>query len=184
MSETEYDLERELEDLPLLVENLVFTVKSLNATAAKLSGEELSAEEIATYIQTLRIVQRWIKDVDQLLENHLVPLLPRSKVALAGIGVVEKSPNNTREWDTEALLPVILAKASDERYIDRETGEALESEAQAFLRVLKECVNFGYFKIGGADGRKGLKDHGIDPDYFSEKKSGRVTVKVPLDVQL
>ena len=77
--------------------------------------------------------------------------------------------------DGEGLLRAVVARARDERQIDRETGECLESEGEAVARVLAEV-----YPITNASVRPrttALRSRHIDLSEFSEPGGWARTVR-------
>lgn len=79
-------------------------------------------------------------------------------------------------WDTDALRAVLLARGRDEQRIDLDTGEVLESEGEAVLRVWMDCAAVSYFRKGK------LTEYGVDPDEYVTTEPGRLTIKREDDV--
>lgn len=104
--------------------------------------------------------------IDQLEERLCEGLQKQEEID--GFGLVEKKwSSRSVRWKNDELLPVVVARAADERVLDQETGE-YEREGSAVARVLGEVFSFGYARVGA------LKERGIDPDEFREKsKEGK-----------
>lgn len=77
--------------------------------------------------------------------------------------------------DGEGLLRVVVAAARDERAVDRETGEALESEGEAVARVLAEVYPIAIPSVRPRT--TALKARHIDLSDFSEPGGWTRTVR-------
>jgi hypothetical protein len=88
-------------------------------------------------------------------------------------GRVEVKPSVQRtKWDHESLWAQVTARGRDERQVDKDTGEVLESEGEAVARTLRACVGQGPWKVTG------LREIGLDPDEYCEKSYGAPKVIV------
>jgi hypothetical protein len=69
-------------------------------------------------------------------------------------------------------VPVVVARALDERQVDEATGE-YERESSAVARVLRECISLGAGKVTG------LRARGIQPDEFCKEEPDGWAVMLP-----
>lgn len=131
-------------------------------------------EELAWCLHLVRETRRWLGDAERLLEASLAAELDGEKTAVvAGLGTIERKASRVKPvWDHAALMDRVAAASQDERKIDTETGEVLESFGQAAVRVMFDCAAIGYWRVGK------LAERGIDAKAFCEQEGWRETVRV------
>lgn len=136
-------------------------------------------------------------DLDAVARRYLALVAHKSELAMIEqelIDTLHTLAGGKKEWqvdghtiattfkatspktDGEGLLRVVVAAARDERAVDRETGEALESEGEAVARVLAEV-----YPITNASVRPrttALKARHIDLSEYSEPGGWARTVRV------
>ena len=98
---------------------------------------------------------RW-QEAEILSDIH--QLKPPYKATYGGIGVVTVAQSKSKKWDNESVLNHLMARASDARRIDKDTGEVLESE--------------GYWRVTA------LREYGLEPDEFYETTSSKPSVRI------
>jgi hypothetical protein len=172
----------DLVDLSLHIENINYSSDVLNKEFDNLDIEsESSLEDVAVWIKQL---EESI-DILRIIKNDLGVIAAKKMdekyVSVDGIGTLEKTSGYgpRKNWDTENLIPVVYARARDERQYDEETGE-YEPEGAAVLRVLLECARLdwrtGKKPTSGFIG-EGLRRLGIDPDEYSHRDKNVPTVR-------
>lgn len=120
-----------------------------------------------------------LQDLKKQVGYHAHHSLPGREVVAPEIGPVSKSwPSDRKDWRHDDLFDLMLARARDERELDEETGE-YEDLGVVVIRVLRDCVSVGGWKLGKAEEGTGLRGRGIDPDEFSRVDRGRDTISVP-----
>lgn len=137
--------------------------------------------DLRTMVPALRLLGRakqLITAAEDELSRVIALQMSKKNMLVAGIPLERTKIGDSVKWDINRLLPVLLARARDERNIDRETGEALETDGDAFLRLVKDCLGIGYAKVGKKEEGTGLLGHGIDPDDFKDRPVGQYRAKV------
>lgn len=76
------------------------------------------------------------------------------------------------DWRWDELVPVLTAKALQERHYDGEAGE-VESEGHAVARVLRDCIGFSYGKV------RALEARGVQIDEFCQLDGESWSVQLP-----
>ena len=123
-------------------------------------------------LQDIRIRKAELQDEERELVHEIFELMPKKEMDFGGIGRVTRAKSNNRKWDHDSLIPVIVARALDDRKIDKETGEVFEREASAVARVMAACAGIGYWRLTA------LKEYGIDPDEYYETTSSRTSIRI------
>jgi hypothetical protein len=118
-------------------------------------------------IADMRLLEKQVKD-------HIIETIPERKVAVPGVGIVERFRKTTRKnWDSEELLRFVVQKA----LVDQVTGEIPSSPVEAIDRVLTEiraCVPF----TGSTAWRVGaLRERGFDPDEWCDQDTEGYSLK-------
>ena len=132
-----------------------------------------SPEDLALILADLRDLKSTAGEVYSQVEHTLLGVMGEKQVEVAGLGVVEiKRRTKRTAWRHDELIPVVVARALDERRVDEETGE-FEREAHAVARVLRDCVSFGAGKVTG------LRARGITPDEFCQETVDGYSVVLP-----
>lgn len=148
--------------------DLLMPVERLSVELADADLERCAHELIQ-----IRRLQRTLGRVQDEIEDRVAALMPDKRTVIDGIGLLERRRSATRTtWYHDQLFAVVAARGSDERQIDLDTGEALESEAQAVVRAIRECAGLSYWRKGA------LVARGIDPDQYVESMPGRMKVQV------
>ena len=123
-------------------------------------------------LQDIRARKEALREDELDCVESIYRLLPKREMDFGGIGRVTCTKSLNRRWDHDSLIPVIVARALDDRKIDKETGEVFEREASAVARVMAECAGIGYWRLTA------LKQYGIDPDEYAETTSTRPSVRI------
>lgn len=132
-----------------------------------------SPDDVAVALVELADVKRRAARAYDEAERRYLILAPEKRYEVPGVGLVEVSKRTKRTgWRHAELLPVLVARALDERQLDEESGE-YEREASAVARVLRECVSFGAGKVTG------LRARGIQPDEFCDETPDGYSVRLP-----
>lgn len=135
-------------------------------------GDHLDIERALRDLHELRQVITALRMWEGLLTDWIADYLGRNTMDLDGVGHVEvKHGANRKEWDNDALWRLVVARARDERKIDPETGEALESEGEAVGRVLGECMRPSWRLTP-------LRERDIDPDEYCQVSPGKTSVVI------
>ena len=134
--------------------------------------DDFDVDRAITDLARLRDIKRQLVDWEGELTDWLADALGFNRIEVDGVGVVEiKRGANRKEWDNDALWRLVVARARDERRVDPETGEALESEGEAVGRVLNECMRPAWRLTP-------LRERNIDPDEYSTSTPGRTSVVI------
>ena len=104
------------------------------------------------------------------LTEEIAKEMPERKMEIGDHGVIERSYASNKKWDSDSLIPVLVARALDDRIVDKSTGE-IEREATAVARVLKSCAGIGYWRMTE------LKEYGVEPDEYYETSSKRASLR-------
>jgi len=123
-------------------------------------------------LQDIRERIKELRSYEKDLVKEIHGMLPKKQMDIAGIGRVTRAQSNSRKWDHESILPVIVARGLDARKVDKETGEVLEREGWAVARVIAECAGIGYWRL------QALEDYGIQADEYYETTSTSKSVRI------
>jgi hypothetical protein len=115
-------------------------------------------------------------DLDALVrevEENIAALLPDKKATVDGLGVLERRTSSSRKWDSEGLLRDLVRK-----YLDPEqTGELTVTweTVSGLIAMLQKAL-----PLTGSLGWRvtPMREHGINPDDYSEVTYGRSTVQI------
>lgn len=131
-------------------------------------------EDVAHLLADLRDHKARVAEVFSTVEKHLLTLAGEKKLEVPGLGLVEiKRRTKRAKWQHDVLIPVIVARALDERVFDPVTGEAEEREAMTVARALRECISFGAGKVTG------LRARGIDESEFCRVEPDGWAIQLP-----
>lgn len=113
-------------------------------------------------------------DLDALVrevEENIASLLPEKKVALDGLGVIERRTASSRKWDSEGLLKDLVRATLD----PEGTGEVHVQNVMNLIELLKKVL-----PLTGSLGWRvtPLREHGVAVDDYSETTYGRSTVQI------
>jgi len=180
----ETDPEREYAEI---TGSLTAAVESLSLAAEVLGGrtdiegwDELALEDLAPLLRGVAVARKRLLDVENGIAEAANRLMDKRNMVVAGVALEKGGPSGSDKWDWDSLVPDLVARAADERNIDRETGEALESEVNAVVRVLRDVVSFQYARVGKVEEGTGLRGRGLDPDDYRTKPNGPGRAKVIL----
>lgn len=155
-----------------VVENISAAAVALE-NAARFAQDSTSVDDTALALADMVQVKRLAARVYDDIEKHLLSLMDSKRIEVPGVGLVEAKKAVRRSgWRHAELIPVVVARALDERRVDEETGE-YEREAEAVARVLRDCISFGAGKVTG------LRARGIQPDEFCVEDEAHWSVKLP-----
>lgn len=104
------------------------------------------------------------------INHNISEILPEKKVALEGIGVIERRVPTNRKWESETLLDHIVREC-----LDNGTGEITPADVMNLVDVLKKVLPITA-SLGWRTGA--LKEIGFDPDSYSDVSFGRKTVSI------
>lgn len=110
-------------------------------------------------------------------ENELIAAMDQAKkkeVTVEGVGHLIRHYGKKRtQWNHDDLYRemVRLSKLPAFQQVDRDTG-AVESEAEALLRLLRESLQPAYWRAGA------LRATGLVADEFCSTTMGRATVEI------
>jgi len=135
-------------------------------------GEFQDPEDTAEALRSLRAVVAGLRMIDDDLADRLADVVSYGDTSFGDRRVTKRRGSIRKAWDHDAIIPRLVAQALDERRIDRETGEVLETEASAVVRVLKEGAGISYWRTGV------LKKRGLDPDEYCSTEAGRTRIEV------
>lgn len=132
-------------------------------------------EDAAVLYVDVEEARRRLNDVLREVTAFLADTVPGKAYTIEGhpqvVGIEIKTDVKRTGWQHDDLMRHVVSRAKDERVIDFTTGEALESEADAVVRILNECVRPNW-KVTG------LKALGLEPDEFCKVEYGAKSVKV------
>lgn len=131
-------------------------------------------DSLAGALHQLREAQRALGDAARDVEAHLAEAMGKEKVVVvAGLGTLERKASPVKPvWNHEALSKRLAAASRDERVVNPDTGEILETDAEAAIRVFRECAAVTYYRLGK------LSERGIDGKDFREAEGWRTTVRI------
>lgn len=131
--------------------------------------DDFDVDRAVADLARLREIKQALSDWEQELTSWLSEALGRNEIDSAGLHVEVKRGVARKAWDNDALIRLVIAKGRDERAVDKESGEALESEGEAVGRALMACARPNWRVLA-------LRERGIDPDEFCETSPGKVSV--------
>ena len=127
-------------------------------------------------LAALRAARKALADWELVLADYLADALGRNTITVDGVGtVLVKHGAKRTEWDNDALHRAVVARARDERRIDPDTGEVIESEGEAVGRVLADCARPSWRLTA-------LRALGLDPDEYCATSPGRISVVIEGDL--
>lgn len=140
--------------------------------AANKEAEGVTLDETLHLLAAIRDARAELAVVAQAIEAAALKAMPYRHV-VEGLGEFVKHKGTKRtEWDNEGLTSKLVALALDERQIDPETGEVLESEAQCVARVLSECAR-PTWRLTPLRARK------IAVDEYCSEREGTPSIELP-----
>lgn len=105
------------------------------------------------------------------IEDDVAANLPSKKVALEGVGVIERRSSTSRKWDSEALLAYMVRDILDP---DR-TGEVNYDRMWDLIEALKKALPFTA-SLGWRV--TALKELGMPIDNFCQTTYGRQAITI------
>lgn len=136
------------------------------------SVADFDLDRAVTDLAQLRAVKQALTIWEGELTDWISDALGRNEIDVEGVGHVQVKRGNSRtEWDTDALIRLVIARGRDERQVDPETGEALESEGEAVGRALMAAARPSWRVTS-------LRDLGIDADEYCTKTPGKLSVVI------
>lgn len=158
-----------------VLDNLAVAAQALESAALFLA-DEANADDVALCLYDMASVKRLAGRVYADMERHYLSLCSDPsdrKREVLGVGLVEVRKRTKRTgWRMDELIPVVVARALDERKADEETGE-IEREAVAVARAMRECLSISTGKVTG------LRARGIQPDEFCLEEPDGYSVVLP-----
>jgi hypothetical protein len=146
------------------------TTDAISVPAYESSVDDFDVDRAVADLAQLRAIKAALSDWDRELCEWIGDALGRNQTDVDGVGHVEVKRGAARkEWDSDALIRLVIAKGRDERKVDVETGEVLESEGEAVGRALMECARPNWRVTA-------LRARGIDADEYCSTSPGRVNV--------
>lgn len=167
-----------LDDLAMHVETISYTAAMLGNRNDIQGWDEFTIGELAPLLKEIAVANKRLKDAENGIAERVAALMDKKVMTISGVVLEKGDPTGSVTWNWASLIPDLVARASDERNIDRETGEALESEVNAVIRVLTDCVAFQYARVGKIEDGTGLKARGLDPEDYRTKPTGPRRAKV------
>lgn len=118
-------------------------------------------------LERLRAIKRKLSDLERVVEDLTVPLMPSKVFVEDGLGMERKQSYTRRNWQSEDLLSALWGIA----LVD-ENGEAdPDHQPDRFVGLLREAARFEWRVTP-------LRDFGLEPSEWCEEGPGRVTVRV------
>jgi hypothetical protein len=105
------------------------------------------------------------------IEDDVAANLPEKKMAVEGIGLVERKSATTRRWDSEGLLQYMVRDVLD----PERTGEVNYDRMWDLIEALKKALPFTA-SLGWRV--TALKELGMPVDNFCEVNYGRQTITI------
>jgi hypothetical protein len=127
-----------------------------------------TATELAEELHALRSQIAALKLREQDVEDRLAAEMEDKRFEVPGLGVFERRTATSRkQWQHDDLRREVVKHV--ERIVTQD-GE-IESEAEAQVRTLFECMAPSYWRVGA------LRSLGIDASEYCETTWGRQTVQ-------
>jgi hypothetical protein len=127
-----------------------------------------TATELATELHSIRSQIANLKLREQDVEDRLAAEMEDKRLEVPSLGVFERHTSSSRkQWQHDDLRREVVKHA--ERIVT-EDGE-IESEAEAHVRTLFDCMAPSYWRVGA------LRGLGIDASEYCETTWGRQTVQ-------
>lgn len=135
-------------------------------------GHGLSVEELTKELLDTRDRIAQLRDHEKMLVAEIHATATERKTETA-FGRVEVTKRFNRKWDHDEVARHLTRVALDQRTIDPETGELLDTPTwERVAQAIKDCAGISYWRMSG------LKAYGLDPDEFSETTSASLSVRV------
>ena len=176
MSTTEY-AGLDADELAAHAETHLTTLLALLDELDRLVDVQVDRDSLAALLVGLRDVKTSAARVFANAERALLSEAGEKTFDVAGLGRFEAKKSIKRSaWRFDELVPVLVAKANEERHYDANTG-TVEGEGEAVARVLRDCVSFGYGKVTG------LRARGIDVDEWCQVDGEAWSIVLPKRVE-
>lgn len=128
-------------------------------------------ENLAHGLRSLRDFKANLDTLIRSVEDDVAANMPQKKIALEGVGLLERRAANQRKWDSEGLLQYMVRDVLDP---DR-TGEVNYDRMWDLIEALKKVIPFTA-SLGWRV--TALKELGMPVDNFCETVPGRLTVTI------
>lgn len=129
--------------------------------------------ELGDFAVVLRNLSEQLRHVQRETLKTMAAKMPKRVVNIEGSGEFTRRKDTGRTgWKWDELLPVLVARALDERRLNEVTGE-YEREAEAVARVLNECISFSGGKV------KALRERGVPVGAYCKEEDKGYTVQLP-----
>lgn len=136
-------------------------------------GHLVDRDRLAATLVDVRDVKKLAADVYSTVETALVSEAGEKSFDVPSLGRFEVRKKTKRSgWRHDELVPVLVAKANEERRLNTESGE-VETEGHAVARVLRACISFGAGKVTG------LRERGLQVDEWCNEEDDGYAVMLP-----
>ncbi len=133
-------------------------------------------DDLAHLLVALRDLKWTVGAAFDRCERHLASELEaqgRRHLDVKGVGRLERKRKIRRTgWKHDELLPVLVAKSREEVRFNADTGER-ETDLEAALRVIRDCISFGAGKV------RGLRARGLAEDEWCEVQDDGFGIQLP-----
>ena len=104
------------------------------------------------------------------IELNINELLPEKKVAVPGVGIIEKRTSSSKKWESDVLLDHIVREC-----LDNGTGEITPTDVMNLVETLKKVLPLTA-SLGWRSTE--LQKIGFDPKSYSDVTYGRKTISI------
>jgi hypothetical protein len=128
-------------------------------------------QSLAHGLRALRDFKANLDTLIRAIEDDTAANMPEKKIALEGVGLLERRAANQRKWDSEGLLQYMVRDVLDP---DR-TGEVNYDRMWDLIEALKKAIPFTA-SLGWRV--TALKELNMPVNMFCETTPGRLTVTI------
>jgi hypothetical protein len=135
------------------------------------SGHAMTRPQAVMVLQAIRDARRELYGFEKDIEQLVVELSGKERqFAIDGVGAVEiKKRTERKRWDTEALLPVVIARGLDE--IKELSDGSPEPAYVAVARAINDCARLEWRLTP-------LRERNIPVDEYVESEDAGFNVKI------
>lgn len=128
-------------------------------------------QSLAWIVNEIRKVKADLDALVRECEENVAAMMPNKKESIDGLGVIERRTTSSRKWESPELLRHLVRSTLD----PERTGEVKVEQIMRLIATLEEVLpltsSLGWRVTP-------LREHGIDPDFYSETTYGRSNIQI------
>lgn len=128
-------------------------------------------QSLAWIVNEIRKVKADLDALVRECEENVAAMMPNKKETIDGLGVIERRTTSSRKWESPELLRHLVRSTLD----PERTGEVKVEQIMRLIATLEEVLpltsSLGWRVTP-------LREHGIDPDFYSETTYGRSNIQI------